>query len=602
MMKTQAGSPKRKIDTVRSLVFALSCVLALAVSLVPLPIVGAQRSEVAGVVETRDLFSAAADLPGAWFVHTATAANISSNWTEIDHPLTNNKPNAIVLVTQNWNPGGTGGVYNNHPIGVWYRSSTKKWAIFNQDIAAMPIGADFNVLIPTAGAGAFVHTATAANISSNWTDIDHPLSNNNPNAIVLVTQNWNPGGGSGQYNDHAIGVWYNSSTLKWAIFNQDIAAMPAGADFNVLIRTAGRDAFVHTATAANITSNSTFIDHPFSNNNPNAIVLVTQNWNPGGGSGKYNDHPIGVWYSTTAKKWAIFNQDIASMPIGADFNVLIPVTDLAAFVHTATAANITSNSTFIDHPLTNNNPHAIVLATQNWNPGGTGGIYNDHAIGVWYSTGAKKWAVFNQDIAAMPPGAAFNVLIPPVDTSVFVHTATAANITSHWTVIDHPLTNNRPNAIVLVTQNWNPSGGGGKYNDHAIGVWYVSATKKWAIFNQDFAAMPAGADFNVLIPTAGADAFVHTATAANVTSNWTVIDHPLSNNNPNAIVLVTQNWNPSGGSGQYNDHAIGVWYISSAKKWAIFNQDRAAMPAGADFNVVVIPHYKVYIPLVLRDT
>ena len=42
---------------------------------------------------------------GVQFVHVATAANITSNWTTIDHPLTNGNPNAIILVTPNWNPG-----------------------------------------------------------------------------------------------------------------------------------------------------------------------------------------------------------------------------------------------------------------------------------------------------------------------------------------------------------------------------------------------------------------------------------------------------------------------------------------------------------------
>jgi len=30
----------------------------------------------------------------------------------------------------------------------------------------------------------FVHTATPDNITSNWTTIDHPLPNNNPNAMA----------------------------------------------------------------------------------------------------------------------------------------------------------------------------------------------------------------------------------------------------------------------------------------------------------------------------------------------------------------------------------------------------------------------------------
>jgi len=252
----------------------------------------------------------------------------------------------------------------------------------------------------------FVHTATLANILGDSTYINNPLTNNNPNAIVFVTPNWNPGGVGNTYDNHPIGVWYDGS--KWAIFNQDLAAMPVGAAFNVLIPTTGTAAFVQTATLANILGDSTYINNPLTNNNPNAIVLVTPNWNPGGVGNTYDDHSIGVWYD--GSKWAIFNQDMADMPVGAAFNVLIPTAGAAAFVHTATLANILGDSTYINNPLTNNNPNAIVFVTPNWNPGGVGNTYDDHPIGVWYD--GSKWAIFNQDIAAMPADASFNVLIP----------------------------------------------------------------------------------------------------------------------------------------------------------------------------------------------
>ena len=466
----------------------------------------------------------------------------------------------------------------------------------------MPDGAAFNVLIPATGADVFVHTATAANSAFNYTVIDHPLTNDNPNAIVFITQNYNPGGLGGKYNDQPIGVKYSSMAQKWAVFNQDTTAdMPVDAAFNVLIPPTGTDVFVHAATADNTSGHVTYINHPRINENPNAMVLVTQNWNPGGVGGTYNDHAIGVYYSGGAKKWAIFNQDFANMPDGAAFNVSIPTTGAAAVVHMAMVANTSGHITFIDHPLTNENPNAIVLVTQNWNPGGGKiGVYNNHAIGVYYASGAQKWAVFNQDFAGMPDGAAFNVLIPAVDTSVFVHIARAGNINGHYTYIDHPLTNNDPDAIVLVTQNYNPSGVGGEYNDQPIGVWYSSTAQKWAVFNQDnLTAMPVDAAFNVLIPATDPAVFVHTATATNSTENLTVIDHALTNDNPNAIVFVTQNFNPGGVGGKYNDQPIGVWYSSAAQKWAVFNQDHTTdMPVDAAFNVIVF--VKIYLPIILR--
>jgi len=82
------------------------------------------------------------------------------------------------------------------------------------------------------------------------------------------------------------------------------------------------------------------------------------------------------------------------MPENAAFNILIPPTDSAAFTHVATAGNSDQWVTYINHPLLNGNPDAIALATQNWNPGNGGEIYNDHHIGIWYDTVEQKWSIF----------------------------------------------------------------------------------------------------------------------------------------------------------------------------------------------------------------
>lgn len=87
-------------------------------------------------------------------------------------------------------------------------------------------------------------------------------------------------------------------------------------------------------------------------------------------------------------------------------------------------------------------------------------------------------------------------------TPVFIHQATAGNITcgfSQCTLIDHPLTNGDPNAILIVTQNFSSSViAGATNNPHPVGVQYLSASSKWVIYNVDLAAMPKAA-FNVLV-------------------------------------------------------------------------------------------------------
>ena len=475
-----------------------------------LPSVAAQRPPRAP--EPRPLDSRALTIPpasslGVQFVHVATAANIAASGvahaTVIDHPLTNGNPSAILIVTPNYNPDNVGGTYDNHPIGVWYNAGTGTWRIFNQDLAAMPVGAAFNVIIPTAGAGVFVQTTTLANSGGETTAIDNALTNGNPNALLMVTPNYDPGGVCGcVYDNHPIGVYYSAPIgNKWTIFNQDHATMVIGASFNVFVLTAGAGIFVHTATAGNSAGNYTTIDNALTNGNPNAIVFVTPNLNPGGVLGAYENNNIGVYYSTSAHRWRIFNQDgSTAIPLNAAFNVLVLVPSSDIFVHTATTANISVGLTKIDNALTNGHPNAIVFTTPNWNPGGVGGTYENHSIGVYYVSG--QWGIFNQDGATMPLNAAFNVLVPNPDTSVFVHKATAANISVDLTTIDYPLTNSKPDAIVFVTPNYDPGGACPCVPaNFPIGVGYDSPTKKWVIFSQNGApdTMPLGAAFNVYV-------------------------------------------------------------------------------------------------------
>ncbi|HEY6406913.1 MAG TPA: hypothetical protein VIY29_05540, partial [Ktedonobacteraceae bacterium] len=64
---------------------------------------------------------------------------------------------------------------------------------------------------------------------------NNPATNNNPNAILFVTPNWDPGGiFIYAFETHPLGVWYNPSIKKWAIFNEDTTIMPLQAAFNIL--------------------------------------------------------------------------------------------------------------------------------------------------------------------------------------------------------------------------------------------------------------------------------------------------------------------------------------------------------------------------------
>lgn len=180
------------------------------------------------------------------FVHRATPSNISGNYTTIDNDMANHNANAILLVTPNWNPGVESGVYNDHPVGVFYIPSQGKWAIFNEDREAMPGNAAFNVVVLSAhvaadyGESVFIHNATAINIINNYSTIDHPGSNHKGNALVFITHNW---GTNGIYDSHPTGIFYSGDQRggHWAVFNQDMAGMPVGVNFNVFVRWPGPD-------------------------------------------------------------------------------------------------------------------------------------------------------------------------------------------------------------------------------------------------------------------------------------------------------------------------------------------------------------------------
>lgn len=236
------------------------------------------------------------------FRHISTASNTSGHITTLDHPSLNGQPNAIIQVTPDYRT-----VYNAHTVGAWYNGS--RWTVYNQNRQTMPIAIQFNVLVETPSSTAFVHTATAANTGGHITTLDNPQLNGNPNALILVTQNY------GVYNTNEVGVWYNGS--RWTIYNENRQAMPANAKFNVSIQT-GR-ATIHRATSATIwgqvnSGTRTIYD------SPNDLLFVTHNYNPGS---IYNINPTGLFYAPNLPQtWSILTGNTTAMPVNAGFNVL----------------------------------------------------------------------------------------------------------------------------------------------------------------------------------------------------------------------------------------------------------------------------------------
>lgn len=159
-----------------------------------------------------------------------------------------------------------------------------------------------------------VHRASEENSRGDYTYLSQPDLDGNPNAAVFATP-------EGDY-DHNIGVWYEPEKQQWAIFNQDRAPVEAGSTFEVVVPPES-ERFVHRSSEDNVSAETTYLDDPLVNGKPDAPVSVTQNWNPGGGEGVYNDRPIGVRYDPERERWAVYNGDRSEMPVGAAFNVTV---------------------------------------------------------------------------------------------------------------------------------------------------------------------------------------------------------------------------------------------------------------------------------------
>lgn len=142
--------------------------------------------------------------------------------------------------------------------------------------------------------------------------------------------------------------------------------------------------------------------------------MITPVLNPDGSGGAFNEHFTGVRYNTSKRQWAIFNEDHASMPTNASFNVMVGTSKSGggtSALQTATTTNINGRITFISNSRTTGDPNEILFETPNWNPGGVGGTYDPQPIATYWSPTAGKAAIFNDNQVAMPPGAAFNLII-----------------------------------------------------------------------------------------------------------------------------------------------------------------------------------------------
>jgi len=192
-------------------------------------------------------FSVFAPIDGrSWFVHTTSSGSVVNQYTRLDHPELDGKPDAIAFVMHNWNPGGVGDVYHDHRIGLEYVGS--HWQIRNEDSAAdMPSGVSFNVVIaPQYALNAF--RAYVGSSPVNELKLEHPLLDDNPCAAIQITRADSPFDGMFVANDVPFTLAFRRDAADqsghWYLYaaGPGGTVFPAGAGFNVMVQGAQANA------------------------------------------------------------------------------------------------------------------------------------------------------------------------------------------------------------------------------------------------------------------------------------------------------------------------------------------------------------------------
>ncbi len=272
--------------------------------------------------------------PTQHFTFTSTASNLDGDAALINNFATNNQPGALVFATPNYDVGGICGCHDstptNTPIGVGYiPGSPGQWVVLHEDNTPMTANEQYNILVvPQAMPNVFRKVTSASTDFGDSSFFSNPLSDNNPNAKILISQVYNTKNAqsSGYFNNHNVGVWYDSDIKKWAIYEEDGSTMPAGLHFNILIgaaNTNGGKFIVQRSAATNLDGNATHIINVMTDNDPNAFGLATHMYNPGTNPPRYSNFQAAMWYDTTTNLLAVYNWDEGSMAKAESFAVLL---------------------------------------------------------------------------------------------------------------------------------------------------------------------------------------------------------------------------------------------------------------------------------------
>lgn len=199
---------------------------------------------------------------------TATAANTVASKTTIDVPGLGNNPNAIIIAKP------TGSTNILHPIGAWYYNN--KWHIFNTDHANMQLGSTFKVQIFSApNANQFLHVITQSGAGQDFTILDYPALNNNPDAKFEIFQNHSPDNRPFYLFPYRVEANYSVSLGKWLIqyVGPGSQIFHANTAYNIVITSAGSH---KTVTEPLGTSPPSNLPPQIAPTNPVALTVVAK--------------------------------------------------------------------------------------------------------------------------------------------------------------------------------------------------------------------------------------------------------------------------------------------------------------------------------------
>jgi hypothetical protein len=213
-----------------------------------------------------------------------------------------------LIVTQDWNPPMSAGVFNPHQVGVAYDIGNDVWGIVNEDGTEIPAGAAFNVR------PAF----SVAEVGNVLVIGDHDREK-----LLWATHVVDAAG----FDNAAPVVFFDSNT--WTVRNADDTPLPTGGTFAIAKADMATAAFtVRTDAPGAVVRGNALYFSSSADGHPEALVFVTQNRTPfpsGPAPLAGVTSPFGVFYDAKNGQWAIFLEDFAPMPSPPDaaaFNVL----------------------------------------------------------------------------------------------------------------------------------------------------------------------------------------------------------------------------------------------------------------------------------------